>query len=220
MNLSDLVGEHILSGIEIGTMEMEIYGCTAICNFIKFAIDGVTLLAMEDPDDGYRSYMRDLVIVEEPCKIKLPDIRVCCTMCPDGELYKNEVLSFVDVLSGKEILAVGTENTDDYYPYCVLEWTPENMFCNMKEAATDKNDGGKWIPVTERLPEYDLPKDSKKKVIKVLVAIISKRGVYTIRTQTRQKGYYYNYPDEWDWGKYSSGLITHWMPLPEPPKGD
>lgn len=133
MQLNEFIGEHILSGIEVGTMQIDDYSWTEICNYIKFTLDGVTLLAAEDPSDGYRSYMRELAIVEEPCKIKLPDIRVCCTMRPDdGKWCKNEVLSFIDVLSGKEILAVGTENYDDYYPYCILEYSPENMYCNMK----------------------------------------------------------------------------------------
>lgn len=48
-------------------------------------------------------------------------------------IFKKEVddiLVFVDVKNGKEILKVGTGNTDDYYPYCVLEYTPENLSCN------------------------------------------------------------------------------------------
>ena len=137
MNLIDLVGEHILSGIEVGAMQIDHYFRPEMCNYIKFTIDGATLLAAEDPSDGYRSYMRDLVIVKEPCKIKLPDICVCCTMRPDDEWGKNEVLSFVDVLSFKEILAVGTENTDDYYPCCILEYHPENMYCNMEGGVND-----------------------------------------------------------------------------------
>lgn len=74
---------------------------------------------------------------------------------------------------------------------------------------------GGWIPVTERLPEDDLPKDSKKKVIKVLVAYQTSTGVWVVRTNTRQKERWYK-SKNWDWAV--TNPITHWMPLPEPPK--
>lgn len=79
----------------------------------------------------------------------------------------------------------------------------------------------KWISVEERLPEdaLDPAKKTPFKVIKVLVAIKAKNGS-TVRTQTRFKET--RYPGgkpvtEWKW-RYSAGVVTHWMPLPEPPK--
>lgn len=76
----------------------------------------------------------------------------------------------------------------------------------------------KWIPVTERLPEDDLPKDSNRKSIKVLVAYQTSSGAWVVRTQIREKGRWYSRPKEWDWAKNEN--ITHWMPLPEAPKGE
>lgn len=73
---------------------------------------------------------------------------------------------------------------------------------------------GHWISVSKRLPEDDLPKDSKKKVIKCLIAYKTSMGVWVVRTNTRQKGRWYN-DKGWDWAV--SDPITHWMPLPEPP---
>ena len=72
-----------------------------------------------------------------------------------------------------------------------------------------------WIPVTERLPEDDLPKDSKAKQIKVLVAYM-RNGNWVVRSNMRKKGKWYYEPDRWSWSV--SDPITHWMPLPEPPK--
>lgn len=72
-----------------------------------------------------------------------------------------------------------------------------------------------WIPVTERLPEDDLPKGSTAKQIKVIVAYKRRNCSWVIRTQLRQKGRWYGRPNEWDWSV--SDPISYWMPLPEPP---
>ena len=74
-----------------------------------------------------------------------------------------------------------------------------------------------WIPVSERLPEDNLPRFSNVKQIKVLTALISDKGVRTVRSQMRYKDTWATGHDRWRW-KYSGSEITHWMPLPEPPK--
>lgn len=130
MELHELVGKHIFSGIEIGKMARDTYFYTEHHAYVKFTLDGVTYMAEEDPDDGYRSYMNDLVVAEEPCKIKLPNVAVVCRMMQDRNWEKNNVLIFTDAENGKDILAIGTANYDDYYPYCVMEYMPENMSCN------------------------------------------------------------------------------------------
>ena len=130
MELKDLIGKHILSGIEVGQKTVERYFYQETCNYIKFTVDGTTYMALEDPDDGYRSYMHELEIVEEPCKIKLPNIFVCCHMRGNGDYENNNILVFVDFKNGKEILEIGTGNYDDYYPFCVLIYYPEYMSCN------------------------------------------------------------------------------------------
>lgn len=122
MELKNLVGKHILSGIETGQIKDG-------CSYINFTLDGVTYKAIEDPEDGYRSYLTDLEISEEQCLYKLPDVSVICSMRPEMEEV-NDILTFVDAKNGKEFLAIGTGNIEDYYPYCVLEYEPENLSCN------------------------------------------------------------------------------------------
>ena len=137
MELKELVGAHILSGVEVGCEERQIYSWAEHRNYVKFTLDGVTYKAVEDPDDGYRSYMEELEVSETSCKTKLPDIEVFCVMSAVGEYEgESDVLCFYDVLSGKKIMAVGTENTNDYYPYCILEYHPENMYCNINRKVT------------------------------------------------------------------------------------
>ena len=77
-----------------------------------------------------------------------------------------------------------------------------------------------WISVEERLPEDDLPENSDAKEIKVFVAIKGENGT-TVRTQTRNRRTLFDTRGEpffdWEW-RYSSGKVTHWMPLPPSPK--
>ena len=101
------------------------------------------------------------------------------------------------------------------YPYTTdqsrIETTVDHLIANGVTVQ-------EWIPVTEKLPEDDLPKDSKVKQIKVLVAYKT-NGRWVERTQIRVKGYWFREPDKWSWAK-TSDPISHWMPLPEPPKED
>lgn len=66
----------------------------------------------------------------------------------------------------------------------------------VRPLATDNNVGDKWIPVSERLPE-------KSDVV------IGYDAIHGIRVMF----YHYSllYTNEWR-------CVTHWMPLPEPPK--
>ena len=73
----------------------------------------------------------------------------------------------------------------------------------------------KWIPVTERLPEDDLPKDTKKKMIRCLV--YTDKG--TVKPCVRQRWEHFNGQlVPWQWNKDTFAKPTHWMPLPQPPK--
>ena len=86
---------------------------------------------------------------------------------------------------------------------------------SQQKRITELEAADRWIPVTERLPEDDLPKGSKVKQIKVLTALKSDKGVRTVRSQLRYRMTWYN-SAPWAW-KCSGSEITHWMPLPEPP---
>ena len=125
--LTKLVGKHILSGVEIGIDTFKIWDEDEQCNYIKFTLDGVTYMAIENPDDGYRSCMEKLIIATHPCGTTIPDTEVVGRMDPDN---KDSLITFIDCGTGKDVLCVGTDYGDSYYPSFVYSWFPENLSCN------------------------------------------------------------------------------------------
>ena len=94
-----------------------------------------------------------------------------------------------------------------------IEWDDEAYACANEIAEALYNAGyrkqseGEWISVDERLPE-----DGKKRVAVFLQnnPLIAAMGSNRIDTDRYLNGKWVR------WGKW----ITHWMPLPEPPKGE
>ena len=73
--------------------------------------------------------------------------------------------------------------------------------------ATDNNVGCKWIPVTERLPEDDV----------LVLCVGSRGGMFLGRNPNlfSDGTAYFAVPNA-----RSCRYATHWMPLPEMPKGE
>lgn len=137
MELRNLVGIHLMTGIETGTVKIKSWWSEEEddCNYVKFRLDGVTYMAVEDPDDGYRCYCRELEIEDGECRTSLPDIIVECKMRDDvhDDIWgteENDILEFYDINNKQMFMAVGTGNTNDYYPYFMFEYMPEELSCN------------------------------------------------------------------------------------------
>jgi len=130
MELKDLVGGHELSGVDTATERIKEYGVYEDCGVVRFVIDGKTYKAIEDPDDGYRSYLSELGVTDEKVVNSFSPQKVVGKMKDDCGGEKNNVIQFIDAVTGKVVLEVGTEDTDDYYPYCVIHWSPENLAIN------------------------------------------------------------------------------------------
>jgi hypothetical protein len=130
MELKDLVGLHKLSGVD--NLSESIKGTWGDgfedCQVLRFVLDGVTYSVIEDPEDGYRSSMRDIKISEEPIKNTFEPQEVLCKYI--GDDHGDDIIEITDVKSGKVILRAGTDDADDYYPMFLAEWTPENMEIN------------------------------------------------------------------------------------------
>ena len=130
MELKELVGKHYLSGFDTST-EKAVDSRHEDFEVVRFVLDGKTYKAIEDPSDGYRSYLQDLVITDEVISNTFPPQEVIGKMKEDSDYSVNDTIQFIDAVTGKIVLEVGTNNTDDYYPYCVMNWRPENLAINV-----------------------------------------------------------------------------------------
>lgn len=70
-----------------------------------------------------------------------------------------------------------------------------------------KKDANKWIPVTERLPEDDG---------EVVLVCGIRKGIYTAEFRRHANYTWFHKLNS----KCHHCEPTHWMPLPEPPKGE
>lgn len=132
MELCDLAGNHKLSGVEYTTTSTS---DSEEFMSIIFILDGVAYRAEEDPDDGYRSYMKELVVLsdeeaEKLCKNRFEPEEVVCEYDEGDEDEANDILYINNSITGEAILELGTSNTNDYYPCCVMNYKPEFMQCN------------------------------------------------------------------------------------------
>lgn len=131
ITLESLVGEHELSGVDFGEVEItDGYNKGETSNTCMFVLDGVVYTAAEDPNDGYRSHMRALIIGGEVAN-RFPPQRVLCSMQTKSDDHsEDDLLVMRDAVTGKSVLTIGTSNTDDYYPYYTAEFDPTSMACN------------------------------------------------------------------------------------------
>ncbi len=82
-----------------------------------------------------------------------------------------------------------------------------------------KADALKWIPVTERLPDLELV-EAKSNDCDSYVCLTAKRGFANKDQIFIIKAWYYGDCFENDDGIDITDDVTHWMLLPEPPKGE
>ena len=133
MELKDLVGFHRISAVDTVIETVQFYEWsknTEECNVIRFVLDGITYKLAENHCDGYRSHYGNLIVCEEPITNNFPPQEVMAKMKENENYIVNEILQFTDIITGKIVLEIGTANTDDYYPYCVMNWNPENLAIN------------------------------------------------------------------------------------------
>ncbi|POO54367.1 hypothetical protein CPJ18_02395 [Agrobacterium rosae] len=147
--LTDLIGKRRLDAVDFDNEQVkELYGDgyedSSVC---RFRLDGVVYIAIEDPDDGYRSSMRNLTVANDATmKNVFPSVEVLGRHRTTGEYGEtDDVLELIDTITGKVVLEVGTDNSDDYYPSFVASFHPENMSTNADIEAAEKKAAEGWI---------------------------------------------------------------------------
>lgn len=121
VELKELVGPHTLSGVEFESAKVDPLevGNDAVdsSNVMRFVLDGRILVATEDPDDGYRSMLGDLQeVAGPPVANSFSPVAVVGHMDPN-----HDILVLRLAATGEEVLRVGTEDFDGYYP-CFEAW--------------------------------------------------------------------------------------------------
>lgn len=130
MELKDLVGLHFLTGVDFENFETGGY-YNWDAQVVNFVLDGITYTATEDPEDGYRSCMREIKVSDFRVTNIFPAIQVLGVMRRrEFSSYDSDIIDFYDTKNGKPVLSVGTDNLDNYYPSFVSDFQPENMSIN------------------------------------------------------------------------------------------
>jgi hypothetical protein len=122
VDIYSLVGQHWLSGAGYG---QPVTNGSEEGSVFQLVLDGRQYDFVENPDDGYRSYLSEVFVSDEiTVDNTFPPVKVYIKGKPDDP---DEEIIYGYTDGGGFLFAVGTENTDDYYPYYVGEWHPENM---------------------------------------------------------------------------------------------
>ena len=126
MTLKSLEGQHIFTGVDLFLQD-------PAC--VVFELDGNVYEAVENPDDGYRSYMKELEYSTARIRNKIPPTSVVCkhiSRSGDEDML-HDLLAFIDAKNGKTFLTIGTKYVNDYYPCCVFEYYPELLSINQQK---------------------------------------------------------------------------------------
>lgn len=106
-------------------------------NSIVFKLDGTIYAAIENPSDGYRSHMDRILILPKRTKLATPLVvpsKVFARHSTRGHYSgESDVVEFIDMATGKIVMRIGTENTDDYYPHFVGEFDPLALAANQPD---------------------------------------------------------------------------------------
>ena len=132
MDLNALLGQHKLSGAEYGTLTVRDWlNREEDRAVLFFVLDGVTIAAEEDDNDGYRSSLGALHQSDHVVTNTFAPVAVVGTHRSRGEYSdEDDVVELRDATTGALVLEVGTRNIDDYYPSFVGFFYPEAMAVN------------------------------------------------------------------------------------------
>lgn len=144
MATNDLIsdGVHYLSGIGSTSFHNEWNDEEIEVNLFK--IDDVVYGAYVDPDDGYRSYGCITATPEfvgmkcdtefPPQKVIVENVKKEIPSCVENDWVgiDKELLIIKDAILNKNVLVVGTDYSEDYYPMAIFDYQPMNLYVNVE----------------------------------------------------------------------------------------
>lgn len=132
MQLKDLVGLHVLDAVDNESRKFHSYSeIYEWCDTIRFRLDGIVYMAVEDATDGYRSCMKNIESGNWEMKNVFTPIHVIARHVTEGPYCRDDdILELIDINTEKVVLRIGTENYNDYYPCCILYFDPTAMVTN------------------------------------------------------------------------------------------
>lgn len=93
----------------------------------EFKLNEVVYEAIEDPDDGWRSYLSSIEVKESNgifFKQPLAKIKVIKTENNDSDF---DGFALVDVVDGHVWLQIGTDHSEDWYPSFTFHYSPKKQ---------------------------------------------------------------------------------------------
>lgn len=103
----------------VGT-EQNFYG---VCD-THFKLGNVVWNAIEDENDGYRSYL-DSIEETKPAGLVFTQTPLARVKIEKYDISTADGFRLIDIADGHKWLEVGTENTDDYYPWFSFVYAPK-----------------------------------------------------------------------------------------------
>jgi hypothetical protein len=93
----------------------------------QFKLEDVVFEAIEDPDDGYRSYLDTIKVIDSDGIFQRTPLGYVYILGVEEGSISNYGDSFsgyalVDITDNHVWLVIGTDNTDDYYPSFVFHY--------------------------------------------------------------------------------------------------
>lgn len=124
-------GLYVLDAAEPGHQKIDTgdpYDGVEDAGYLLFRLDGIVYMAIEDPQDDYRSSMRAL--------IEVPNAKMKNVFSPHAvyprfiDDAEGRILEFVDLVTQLPVIEVGTHASDSYYPSFRGEFLLENLEMN------------------------------------------------------------------------------------------
>lgn len=113
---------HLLTGVDFGT-EQNLNGCWQDYgpNAMYVVIDGTTFAFIEDPSDGYRSSLSEVIVSNHKVHNTFEPVLV--------QIKTNENQNYVYdiVANGQIVVQGGTDYSDDWYPSYVAYFEARNL---------------------------------------------------------------------------------------------